>query len=56
MTDHTPAPVETESRTNALWGGRFASGPAEVMERINPSIDFDRRLWREDILGSKAHA
>jgi argininosuccinate lyase len=26
------------------------------MERINPSIDFDRRFWREDILGSKAHA
>ncbi len=56
MTDHTPAPAASESRTNALWGGRFASGPAEVMERINPSIDFDRRFWREDIQGSKAHA
>jgi argininosuccinate lyase len=39
-----------------MWGGRFAAGPAEAMERINPSIDFDRRFWREDILGSKAHA
>lgn len=39
-----------------MWGGRFAAGPAEAMDRINPSIDFDRRLWREDILGSKAHA
>ncbi|MEQ8586341.1 MAG: argininosuccinate lyase [Thalassobaculaceae bacterium] len=48
MTDTSPA--------NAMWGGRFAAGPAEAMERINPSIDFDRRLWREDILGSKAHA
>ena len=56
MTDHSPAPADAASRTNALWGGRFASGPAEVMERINPSIDFDRRFWREDILGSKAHA
>jgi len=41
---------------NQMWGGRFASGPAEAMERINPSIDFDRRFWREDIQGSKAHA
>ncbi len=39
-----------------MWGGRFAAGPAEAMERINPSIDFDRRFWREDIQGSKAHA
>ncbi len=39
-----------------MWGGRFAAGPADAMERINPSIDFDRRFWREDILGSKAHA
>ena len=39
-----------------MWGGRFAAGPADAMDRINPSIDFDRRFWREDILGSKAHA
>jgi argininosuccinate lyase len=38
-----------------MWGGRFAGGPAEVMERINASIDFDRRLYRQDIAGSKAH-
>ena len=56
MTDQSPAPATPESRTNELWGGRFASGPAEVMERINPSIDFDRRFWRQDIQGSKAHA
>jgi argininosuccinate lyase len=40
---------------NALWGGRFAGGPAEIMERINASIDFDKRLYAEDIAGSKAH-
>jgi len=56
MTDQSPAAAKTESRTNELWGGRFASGPAEVMERINPSIGFDQRFWREDIQGSKAHA
>jgi argininosuccinate lyase len=40
---------------NSLWGGRFAVGPAEVMRRINASIDFDKRLYAEDIAGSKAH-
>jgi len=43
------------SAANPLWGGRFATGPAEVMAEINPSIDFDRRLYAEDIAGSKAH-
>ncbi|HJQ55293.1 MAG TPA: argininosuccinate lyase [Vineibacter sp.] len=38
-----------------MWGGRFAAGPAEIMERINASIDFDQRLYRQDIEGSIAH-
>ena len=38
------------------WGGRFGSHPAELMTRINASIGFDKRLWREDIVASKAHA
>jgi len=38
------------------WGGRFGSGPAELITRINASIGFDKRLWREDIAASKAHA
>ncbi len=41
--------------TNKMWGGRFASGPAEIMEEINASISFDKRLYRQDIAGSKAH-
>jgi argininosuccinate lyase len=40
---------------NSLWGGRFTSGPAEIMHRINASIDFDKRLYAEDIAASKAH-
>ncbi len=40
---------------NTLWGGRFAGGPAAIMRRINASIDFDRRLYAEDIAGSQAH-
>ncbi len=39
-----------------MWGGRFAVGPAEAMARINPSIDFDRRFYAEDIAASKAHS
>jgi len=39
-----------------MWGGRFAGGPAAVMREINASIAVDKRLWREDITASKAHA
>jgi len=40
---------------NSQWGGRFGGGPADIMRRINASIDFDKRLYAEDIAGSKAH-
>ncbi len=39
-----------------MWGGRFTVGPAEVMEQINASIAFDRRLYAQDIRASRAHA
>ncbi|WP_299371202.1 argininosuccinate lyase [uncultured Kiloniella sp.] len=38
-----------------MWGGRFSVGPSEVMEKINASIDFDKRMSAQDIAGSKAH-
>ncbi len=41
--------------SNRMWGGRFAEGPDAIMEEINASIDFDRKLYRQDIAGSKAH-
>jgi argininosuccinate lyase len=41
---------------STMWGGRFAAGPSEIMERINASIGFDRRLYAQDIAASKAHA
>jgi len=41
--------------TNKMWGGRFQSGPADIMREITPSIDFDKRLAAEDIAGSRAH-
>jgi argininosuccinate lyase len=42
--------------SNKMWGGRFETGPAAIMEEINASIGFDQRLYAQDIAGSKAHA
>jgi len=42
--------------TSTIWGGRFAGGPDAVMEEINASIDFDRRMYVQDIAASRAHA
>ncbi len=42
--------------SNAMWGGRFAAGPDAIMEAINASIGFDKRLYAQDIAGSRAHA
>jgi argininosuccinate lyase len=50
----TQAPEQAGA--SAMWGGRFAGGPSAVMQRINASIDFDRRLYAQDIRGSQAHA
>ncbi|ACP26443.1 argininosuccinate lyase 1 [Sinorhizobium fredii NGR234] len=46
---------ETKS-SNQMWGGRFASGPDAIMEEINASIGFDKKLYAQDIRGSIAHA
>lgn len=40
---------------NEMWGGRFDRSPAGIMEEINVSVDFDKRLAAEDIAGSRAH-
>ncbi len=50
------APDMSGDAANAQWGGRFAAGPSAIMQRINASIGFDRRMWRQDIRGSLAHA
>src|SRR5258705_2225773 len=42
--------------TNKMWGGRFTRGPATIMEEINTSIGFDKRLAAQDLAGSLAHA
>jgi argininosuccinate lyase len=48
--------AKKKGKGNKMWGGRFASGPAAVMEKINTSIDFDWHLYRQDIAASEAHA
>jgi argininosuccinate lyase len=58
LTD-TPAPIvpnQANEPASRQWGGRFAGGPSVIMQDINASIGFDRKLWRQDIRGSRAHA
>lgn len=45
-----------DKTSNQMWGGRFAAGPDAIMEAINASIGFDKRMAAQDIAGSKAHA
>jgi argininosuccinate lyase len=42
--------------SNKMWGGRFSAQPDAVMAEINASIDVDRKLFRQDIAASQAHA
>jgi argininosuccinate lyase len=44
------------TNVGALWGGRFAGGPADALAALSKSTDFDWRLALYDIAGSKAHA
>jgi len=47
---------DPDNAANRMWGGRFSAPPAEIMEEINASVDFDKALAPQDIRGSKAHA
>jgi argininosuccinate lyase len=47
---------KSKKNANQMWGGRFEDKPADIMQQINVSIGVDKRLWRQDIAGSKAHA
>ena len=48
--------ASTQSAGQAMWGGRFSAKPAELMQAINVSIGFDKRMWSQDLAGSRAHA
>ncbi len=45
-----------EKLKNQMWDGRFAAGPSAIIEEINASIDFDQKLYRQDIEDSLSHA
>ncbi|MFW2589640.1 argininosuccinate lyase [Sagittula sp. SSi028] len=46
----------SDKTSNQMWGGRFAAGPDAIMEAINASIGYDKRLAAQDVAGSRAHA
>lgn len=48
--------INKSGTANQMWGGQFACSPSELMAKINVSIGFDKRLYRQDIKGSIAHA
>ena len=54
MTEKTP--TDSGEHEGRLWGGRFAGGPAEAMFALSQSTQFDWRLARYDLAGSRAHA
>jgi argininosuccinate lyase len=45
-----------KSKNKAVWGSRFNNTTSKVFEKIGASIDVDKRLFKEDILGSIVHA
>jgi argininosuccinate lyase len=63
MSDASPTAPKTPASTpaapaggQAMWGGRFQAKPDALMQAINVSIGFDRRLAEQDLAGSRAHA
>lgn len=56
MADTSGNGGNSDKSASKMWGGRFAAGPAAIMEEINASIGFDKRLYAQDLAGSKAHA
>lgn len=47
--------MDKNNKANLMWGGHFSKAPDQIMQEINASIDFDKKLYQEDIAGSLAH-
>ncbi|MFC3076605.1 argininosuccinate lyase [Phenylobacterium terrae] len=56
MSDSSSMPPAKPPAGQAMWGGRFTARPDALMQAINVSIGFDRRLAEQDLAGSRAHA
>ena len=48
--------TQAAAEPKPLWGGRFSAAPTGELERFGASLPFDKRMWKQDIRGSKAHA
>ena len=46
----------TSNAAQYTWAGRFSEPVSDLVKRYTASVDFDRRMWRQDIRGSLAHA
>ncbi len=46
----------TSDATQYTWAGRFSEPVSDLVKRYTASVDFDQRMWRQDIRGSLAHA
>ncbi|MGI9051284.1 MAG: argininosuccinate lyase [Ilumatobacteraceae bacterium] len=44
-----------DGKSTTLWHGRFAAGPTDELLAFTVSLPFDRRLWPDDVAGSRAH-
>ena len=57
---HQPSATDSESSkdsaTNSAWGGRFSEQTDAFVEAFTASVQFDQRMYRQDIAGSRAHA
>ncbi|GFG32115.1 hypothetical protein Cfor_06885 [Coptotermes formosanus] len=49
-------PKRTMGAHTKLWGGRFSEETDPLLEKLNASIAYDKRMWYEDIQGSQAYA
>ena len=56
MSDNNATPKTVADASKPLWAGRFSAAPTGELERFGASLPFDKRMWRQDIRGSKAHA
>ena len=56
MSDNNATPKTVADAPRPLWAGRFSAAPTGELERFGASLPFDKRMWRQDIRGSKAHA
>ncbi len=46
----------TDKQQNKLWGGRFSESTDQFVQEFTASVNFDQRMYRQDIFGSQAHA